>query len=146
MTGKMNFLRILLFLALIAVPLSAFSQQDKDIAAVQAILLRQADDWNRGDIEGFMHGYWQSEELQFVSSKGVTYGWQNTLDRYRRRYPDREAMGTLHFEVLEVKKLSPRVIMLTGSYDLDGGEPDGHFLLVWKKIKGEWVIVADHTS
>ena len=141
---NLRWLPALLLTALFSLP--SFAQQDKDIETVRSILLRQAEDWNRGDIEGFMNGYWESDALQFVSSAGVTYGWRQTLERYRRRYPDREAMGTLHFEVLEVKKLSRKVIMLTGSYDLDGGEPDGHFLLVWKKIGGEWVIVADHTS
>ena len=126
----------------------ATAQQSKAVETVKAILLRQADDWNRGDIDAFMQGYWPSAELQFIGSNGVTYGWQNTLDRYKKNYPDRDAMGRLIFEIIKVDQLSQKVIMLTGKFTLKrkNDEPSGHFLLIWKKIKGEWVIVADHTS
>lgn len=127
---------------------SAVLQRDQDIAAVKAILQRQAADWNRGDIDAFMEGYWRSDDLQFIGSNGVTYGWENTLARYKRSYPDRDAMGKLHFDIIRTDQLSPEVIMLTGKFTLTRKDdtPSGHFLLVWRKIDGEWVIVADHTS
>ena len=141
--GPFSFL--ILFLGITS---SAFAQENKDVATVKAILMRQANDWNRGDIDAFMVGYWPSDELQFIGGNGVTYGWQNTLERYKRVYPDRSAMGQLHFDILEVKRLSKKVIMLTGKYTLTrkNDTPTGHFLLVWRKIKGEWMIVADHSS
>lgn len=127
---------------------SVVMQGDQDIATVKSILQRQAADWNRGDIDAFMEGYWRSDELQFIGSNGVTYGWENTLARYKRSYPDRAAMGTLHFDIIRTDQLSPEVIMLTGKYTLTRKDdmPTGHFLLVWRKIDGQWVIVADHTS
>lgn len=136
----------LFFFLVIGVGVSA--QQNKDIETVKSILLRQMGDWNRGDVEAFMVGYWPSDKLQFIGGNGVIYGFQNTLDRYKRTYPDQAAMGKLHFDILDVQQLSKKVIMLTGKYTLTRANdtPTGHFLLVWRKIKGEWLIVADHSS
>ena len=58
-------------------------------------------------------------------------------------------MGKLHFDILETKKLSKKSIMVIGKYTLTREEIDdasGYFLLVWKKIKKEWVIIADHSN
>ena len=128
---------------------SAHAQLDKDVAEVQQILQRQASDWNRGDIEAFVVGYWNSPDLQFIGSKGVTKGYKNTLNRYLKSYPDRKTMGQLSFEFISTDKLSKKSMMLTGKYTLSRDEMDdasGYFLLVWKKIKKDWVIVADHSN
>lgn len=129
--------------------LSVNGQSNKDILKVKKILMRQADDWNQGKIDQFMIGYWESENLQFIGSKGVTKGWRSTLNNYKKSYPDKATMGQLSFDVLSTEKLGKKAIMMVGKFTLDRHEKDnlsGHFLLVWKKIKGEWVIIADHTS
>ncbi|GJM31763.1 MAG: periplasmic L-asparaginase [Saprospiraceae bacterium] len=128
--------------------LIANAQQDKDIATVESILLRQANAWNRGDIDAFMQDYWKSDDLQFIGGNGVTYGWQNTLEGYKKRYPTPEAMGHLTFDIIKVEKLNKKVIALTGKFTLlrKNDTPTGHFLLLWRKIKGSWVIIADCTS
>lgn len=138
----------LLFLSNIWFVTPVQAQEDRAITTVKNILLRQAADWNRGDLDAFMEGYWKSDQLQFIGSSGVTYGWENTLARYKRTYPDRETMGELTFDIIRVDRLSRKVIMLTGKFTLTrkNDTPSGHFLLVWQKIRGEWVIVADHTS
>lgn len=140
--------KLYLVMLFVATATVAFAQKNKDIETVKSILLRQADDWNRGDLDAFMVGYWPSEKLQFIGGKGVTYGWQNTLERYKRVYPDRATMGKLKFDILEVQQISKKVIMLTGKYTLTRGndQPTGHFLLIWRKIKGDWMIIADHSS
>lgn len=129
-------------------PLKPHVSEDEDLMTVQYILLRQQEDWNRGDIDAFMEGYWNSEELQFIGGSGVTYGWQQTLDNYKKRYPDKAAMGKLKFDIVNVEKLSKKVIMLVGKWHLtrEKDTPNGHFMLIWKKIGKSWVIIADHTS
>ena len=127
----------------------AQSSDNKCIRQVKAILQKQAEHWNRGDIDAFMQYYWKSDKLQFIGSRGVTYGWQQTLDNYKKGYPDKATMGTLTFDILDVNQLSRKVIMLTGKFLLKRENMDdaqGHFLLIWKKIKGKWRIIADHTS
>ena len=138
----------LIFIIFISLPLVVFAQENKDIATVKAILFRQQNDWNNGKIDDFMNGYWESDQLKFVGATGVTYGYNATLKNYHKRYPNRAAMGKLNFSVVNVEKLSRKVIMLVGTWDLERtiGDIGGHFTLMWKKIKGKWVIIADHTS
>ena len=129
-------------------PFSLTAQESKDIATVKSILLRQQNDWNKGDIDAFMNGYWTSDNLKFVGATGITYGYEATLKNYHKRYPDRAIMGQLTFGIKSVEKLSRKVIMLVGTWDLDraSGPIGGYFTLMWKKIKGEWVVISDHTS
>ncbi len=107
----------------------------------------QQDSWNQGDIPGFMQYYWKHDSLKFIGSKGVTYGWQNTLDNYLRAYPDKKTMGKLTFTLIEVSELSPVSVYVIGKWHLEKDKPaGGHFTLLWKKIDNSWVIVSDHTS
>ncbi len=130
------------------VPLD-LNAQKKSIQEVKELLLAQQKDWNNGDIPAFMEGYWKSDQLQFIGSKGITYGWESTLNNYIKGYPNKEAMGQLAFELLGVDLQSRKVVSVTGKFILtrsNGEVLDGHFLLIVKKIKGEWRIIADHTS
>jgi len=141
-----NFCFAFFLISLFPTLLSA--QENKDISTVKSILFRQQSDWNKGDIDAFMNGYWESDQLKFVGATGVTYGYEATLKNYYKRYPDRAAMGKLTFGIKSVEKLSRKAIMLVGTWDLDrtSGPIGGHFTLIWKKIKGDWVVIADHTS
>ncbi len=123
------------------------AQTDRDLETIRARLLAQQEAWNTGDIEVFMETYWPSDQLLFANANGVTYGWQSTLEGYRRRYPDRNAMGQLTFGIEELRKLTGKTVLLVGTWQLERDDPiGGSFLLVWKKIRGEWLIVADHTA
>jgi len=123
-------------------------KSNKDIERVKTLLFQQQKDWDNGDIDAFMEVYWKSDELQFGGANGITRGWQNTLENYKKRYPNKAAMGGLTFKIKDITKQGRKVISLTGSWDLkrDIGDIGGHFLLIWRKIDGDWRIVADHTS
>ena len=127
---------------------SLTAQEDADFTQIRAALVQQEADWNKGDIPAFMEVYWKSDQLQFIGAAGVTKGWQQTLDGYKRRYPDRDAMGQLTFGIVSMEKLSKKSVFLVGTWDLKrkNDAPGGHFILIWKKIQGKWVITADHTS
>lgn len=120
--------------------------QDKE--AVLKVLATQQDAWNRGDIEGFMQGYWKSDSLMFVGKTAPVYGWQTTLDHYKKGYPNRAAMGQLTFDIIQVKILDPSNAFVMGGWRLkrEKDEPGGYFTLWFRKINGEWKIVCDHTS
>jgi lysophospholipase L1-like esterase/ketosteroid isomerase-like protein len=125
------------------------SQDDSaDFDQIKKIFYQQEEDWNKGDIDAFMEAYWNSEELQFGGANGITKGWQETLERYKSGYPDRASMGQLSFQIKDMTRHSVSVVSLTGSWQLTrlNDQPGGHFLLIWRKIKGEWKIVVDHTS
>ena len=127
---------------------SLTAQEDADFAQIRSALMQQEADWNKGDIPAFMEVYWKSDQLQFIGATGVTKGWQQTLDGYKRRYPDRDAMGQLTFGIVSMEKLSKKSVFLVGTWDLKrkNDAPGGYFILIWKKINGKWVITADHTS
>jgi ketosteroid isomerase-like protein len=121
--------------------------QGKGSQVVVDLMKKQELAWNAGDIEGFMKYYWKDDSLKFIGSKGITYGWQKTLDNYKKNYPDKEAMGILTFEINTNEELSKTSVFVIGKWSLKKEKNvGGYFTLLWKKIKGEWVIVADHTS
>jgi ketosteroid isomerase-like protein len=127
---------------------SFLAAQDQDITNIRKVLTQQQQHWNSGKLEAFMQGYWKSDSLKFISSRGINYGWQATLDGYKKGYPTTEAMGKLTFTIISIEKLSKKSAIVIGKWHLQRtkDEPQGHFTLLWKKIAGQWVIVADHTS
>ena len=127
-------------------PGNIFSQ-NKSSDEVVKLMKKQELAWNAGDIDGFMKYYWKDDSLKFIGNKGITYGWQKTLDNYKKNYPDKSSMGKLIFEIKSNEKLSDKSVFIIGSWQLQREKPvGGYFTLLWKKIMGEWVIVVDHTS
>lgn len=140
--------RYLLILSLL-LTVNGFAQTaDKNEIAIRSILDKQTAAWNRGDINGFMDGYWQNDSLMFIGKSGVTYGWTNTLNNYKKGYPDTAAMGKLNFNIIKVKKLSNQYYYVVGKWFLKRsiGDVGGHYNLLFEKINGRWVIISDHSS
>lgn len=135
-------------LSLLLVIVTASLAQSKDELAVRNLMAEQTREWNNGNIPAFMNTYWKSDSLMFIGKNGVTYGWQNTLDNYKKGYPDKAAMGTLNFELLEVKRLSVMYFFVVGKWHLTRsiGDVGGSFTLLFRKIKSQWFIVTDHSS
>jgi ketosteroid isomerase-like protein len=123
--------------------------KDQDVAdSIEAVLRLQAEAWNAGQIDRFMEHYWKSEELTFSASGQTTRGWQNTLDRYRQRYPTVEKMGRLTFDHLEIQLLGDTAALVLGQWHLarETDSLDGNFSLIVRNMDGRWLIVHDHTS
>lgn len=115
---------------------------------IKQIFEVQTEAWNKGDIQAFMQTYWKSDELLFLGKAGPVYGWQNTLERYLRTYPDRQTMGQLEFDIMDIKGRSDDVCSVVGKYHLTREGMDdleGHFLIIVKHIGARWIIVADST-
>lgn len=136
---------LLLFVSLICLSSIDSFAQTKDENAIKNLLETQRQAWNNYDLEGFMQGYWQSEQLKFYGSNGVTYGWKNTLERYKKAYPSKEYVGTLNFTIKEISKIDRNSYYVMGAYHLERsiGNANGIFMIVLKKIHGEWKIIAD---
>src|SRR5690242_14462528 len=116
--------------------------------AIRAVLDAQTAAWNRGDVDSFMTSYWKSERTEFVGSSGIFRGWQAVLERYRKTYPDRRAMGTVTFSDLEVTMLSSSSALVVGKYHLvrESDHPEGVFTLIFRKFPEGWRIINDHTT
>ena len=148
----MNFRRLLLIAGLCLCLAGRSSAQESPGTAakqqIEQVLADQAKAWNAGDIDRFMDGYARTPDLRFATGGTVTRGWQETLDRYKQRYPDRAAMGTLAFADLDTTVLSPDAAVVFGRWRLKTvkGEPNGLFTLLFRRTGAGWRIVADHTS
>jgi uncharacterized protein (TIGR02246 family) len=122
----------------------------EELQAIQDVLDAQVAAWNRGDLDGFMTGYWHSPDLTFFSGKDEMQGWQATLDRYRKRYQaeGRDKMGMLSFSEIKIELLGPESALVRGRWSLvTSKEPlAGLFTLLFKKKPEGWRIVHDHTS
>ena len=122
--------------------------QPQEEVAIRSVLNAQVECWNEGDIECFMDGYWRSDELVFIGASGLTYGWETTLENYKKRYPDLDAMGKLTFDINIIEPLSEEFWFVVGKFSLDRKDdnPSGYFTLIFRKIDDQWVIVSDHTG
>ncbi|MDP9230233.1 MAG: nuclear transport factor 2 family protein [Bacteroidota bacterium] len=122
--------------------------QSKDEKIIRDILKEQTKAWNRGGIENFMKGYWESDSLMFIGKNGVKRGWNTTLQNYKKRYPDTASMGKLSFDIISLQRLSSQYFYLVGKWFLRRtiGNLNGYYTLLFKKINGKWLIISDHSS
>lgn len=143
-----KFIRMGLIAALIVSFTGLVSAQKNSEKIIRKILDTQTQSWNKGDIDNFMKGYWESDSLIFIGKNGTTYGWGATLKNYKKSYPDTMSMGILNFDIIKVEKLSKSYYNIVGKWFLTRsiGNIQGAFTLLFKKINGSWVIVQDHSS
>lgn len=122
--------------------------QSKNESAIRHMLKAQEIAWNNGNLDSFMHGYWQSDSLLFIGKNGPKYGYTNTLSNYKKGYPDTAHMGKFTSTLISINKLSKNYYFVVGKWYLKRsiGDASGHYTLLIKKIKGKWLIVADHSS
>jgi len=134
----------------------AQAQAQKDEALIRKEVAAQADAWNRGDIPGFMQTYEHSAETTFIGAN-LGRGYEKILERYQKNYTNREQMGALTFNDIEVRLLpgscgKAEFAVVTGRFHLErtqkgeAKKDDGIFSLVWRKGPQGWKIVLDHTS
>ncbi|NND71835.1 MAG: DUF4440 domain-containing protein [Rhodothermales bacterium] len=123
---------------------------EADFTEIEAGLASQVDAWNRGDIDAFMQLYVKGDSLRFASGNAIQYGWQATIERYRRAYPDKDHMGQLRFDIIATQRLAPEWITVFGRFHLTReesiGNLEGLFTLMFNKTVDGWLIVSDHTS
>ena len=119
-----------------------------DAERIRKILTDQVEGWNRGDIEGFMSGYWNSDSTVFNSGGNLLKGYGEVLARYKKNYGTKELMGELEFSGLVVRSLSATAAVVMGEWKLTraSDEPWGRFTLIVEKKPEGWKITHDHTS
>ena len=124
------------------------SAQSKDELEIRKLLNDQTIAWNQGSIDDFMKGYWHNDSLMFIGKSGITYGYTQALENYKKNYGSQALMGQLFFTLLRLKKLSPEYYFVIGKWFLKrtAGDIGGIYTLILRKIGGKWLIVSDHTS
>ena len=138
--------KLLLILCLVSFTTGFSQNQEKeDKEAILSVMTQQEKAWSKNDLKGFMQGYWKSDSLKFFGSSGLTKGWQQTLENYKKGYPTKEHSGTLNFTIKDISKIDEGSYWVMGEYHLTRsvGDANGVFIIIFKKIDGEWKIVAD---
>ncbi|WP_316785653.1 YybH family protein [Pedobacter frigiditerrae] len=137
-----------IFFVLLAFSIVAKAQKPTEKQAILNVLEKQRADWNKGDVEAYMQGYWKNDSLLFVGKSGPTYGWQKTLENYKKGYPDKATMGYLTFGIKKVEFLTKDKAFVLGSWNVkqEKAELKGYFTLLLRKINGVWKVVVDHSS
>ena len=136
---------ILLFCFISFVSCHSQTTETEDKEAIISVMKLQEKAWSNNDLEGFMQGYWKSDSLKFYGSNGLTKGWQQTLDNYKKGYPTKEHSGILNFKINDISKINDGSYWVMGEYYLQRtvGDANGIFMIIFKKINGEWKIIAD---
>ena len=136
----------LLILFLLSFSLGFAQTTEKiDKEAIKAVMNLQEKAWSNNNLEGFMQGYWKNDSLKFYGSSGLTEGWLKTLENYKKGYPTKEDSGTLKLTIKDISKIDEGSYWVMGEYHLKRmiGDANGVFLIIFKKIDGEWKIIAD---
>jgi hypothetical protein len=145
----MRLLLIIVFTVFLSQNLFAEKEiSKKERESIENLMKKQVEAWNEGNLEKFMKTYIKSDKLSFVGSRGPTYGWQATLESYKKGYPDKVAMGNLKFTILDISKIDRKTVYVIGKFELTRviGNLSGHFTLVIQKFKKDWLIISDHSS
>ncbi|MFY7672006.1 DUF4440 domain-containing protein [Tenacibaculum sp. MEBiC06402] len=137
--------KLILLFSVILIYSCSTSDEKQDRKEIMALLKHQASDWSRHDLDCFMLGYWKSDSLKFYGKNGITYGWKNVLDKYKKSYPYEEDTGKLKFKINAINKIENNSYYVMGEYHLtrEIGNTDGIFMIILKRVKDDWKIIAD---
>lgn len=118
-------------------------------AAIREVFEAGCAAWNRGDLDGYLASYWDSNRTLWISNGSLRRGREAIESAYRSRFSDPQQMGRLTVAELEVDVLTTRDAIAFGRWMLladDGESSTGFFTVQLKKIEGKWLFVSDHSS
>lgn len=148
MRNNINYILVIAVLLSFQLGFTQSSYYENDKAQILQVLKTQEAAWNNRDFEGFMQGYLNSDSLKFYGRNGLTKGWQNTLDNYKKGYPTKAESGVLKFKIHDVSPIENQSYWVMGEFFLERtvGDANGIFIIIFKKINGKWKIIADMSA
>ena len=145
----MKKLPLLLAIVLIAACNSTPADTTPPPSASQLIgvIQKSAEDWNKGDLAGFMDSY--DDSATMMSHHGLI-GKDSMMIHYKETYfKAGAARQQLSFDAFHLEPLAGNYVLLTGRFTLNGNNLptlSGWFSLVCVKRNNGWKILHDHTS
>ncbi|MEP2936120.1 MAG: nuclear transport factor 2 family protein [Gilvibacter sp.] len=141
---KTTFFSLFIF-TILCIACTSTTNIDQDKQEIRAVMAKQQAAWSEGDVYEFMEGYWKSDSLKFYGSRGLTNGWEQTLSNYKKSYKTKVEMGSLQFTLDDISPIENQSYWVMGRWELtrENDAPNGTFLIIFKKIDGQWRIVAD---
>jgi ketosteroid isomerase-like protein len=115
---------------------------------IRLLLKEQDEAWNRGDLDGFIAPYDDTNHLVFVSTV-VTRSAKELKERYEKRYKSGKAdFGKLSFSELQVEELAPGLARAWGRWSVAQKDKtsSGWFTLILQKKAEKWRIIHDHSN
>ena len=112
-------------------------------------LYRQRDAWNAGDLEGALAAYCPEPEITWVNRMGLTKGFESFAEWMRRDFADRQGMGRMTVELLDVRSVAGDAALVSLRWDISR---DGRRLMggvstqLWAPCRGRMRIVFEHAS
>ena len=120
-----------------------------DEDAIMNNFINQTLCWNKGDIDCYMENYYDSDDVRTIGKSGQTWGYEKIKELYKKGYSP-ENMGQLHFDEMNLTRLSDKHYYVVGRYNLTYDNKDeirqGWFSVIMKKINGKWWMVSDHSN
>lgn len=122
--------------------------EEKDKKDILAVLKDQRIAWSKNNLDGYMEGFWKNDSLKFYGPNGITRGWDNLFEKYRKNYPDKDHTGILSYKINDISKISDDNYYVLGEYHIkrNAGNIDGFFMLLFRKIENDWKIVVDTSN
>lgn len=124
------------------------TERNKIESAIRNVFDEGCAAWNRGDLDGYLASYWDSEKTLWISSGVLTRGKQAIVAAYKTRFTATPHVGTLALEELEIDVLTPADAIAFGRWllVLEEDVAKGFFTVQLRKIDGTWFFVMDHSS
>ena len=124
------------------------SQREEIEAAVRRVFEDGCAAWNRGDLDGYLASYWDSDKTTWISGGRLTRGKDAIVAACKARFAADGRMGELTVADLEIDVLTNADAIALGRWILNqGGQlSTGYFTVQLKKIEGNWVYATDHAS
>ena len=116
---------------------------------IRLLIGQLQEDWNAGDMQGYMAAYANSDDLRLLSSAGIYKGWQTVDSTFRAQFPDEAAMGDFFVDGLDIRVLTNDVALASGSFRhvFDSLTIEGSFSHVLRRHDdGRWLIELEHVS
>ena len=106
--------------------------------------------WNRGDLEGALDLYWNSQELTLVDASGVSRGFAAFAADLRTDFAGKPGqMGVYAGEVLEARDIDADTALLVVRWSITRGGRrlmGGVSTQLWEPALGRWRIIFEHAS
>lgn len=143
-----SFMLIIVGAMLVCASCSHQNESNHPRHEITQAMKQQEEAWNRGDIDAFMNYYWDDDSLLFIGLHGPTYGWETTLENYKKSYNTPEKMGKLQFQNHRIDSLGPDAANVFGEWKLERSTDTigGYYTLLWKRMNNQWRITQDHTN
>ncbi|MDB4950737.1 MAG: hypothetical protein JWM27_3386 [Gemmatimonadetes bacterium] len=151
-------LRPLILAAMLAATARASAAQsaralDGRGAAITAELQASAQEWNRGNLDGFLLPYLDSPATTYVGRSGLVRGKRAVREKYVTNYfhPGGALPDLLSFADIEVRPLGSDYALALGRWIITDRRTHkqtstGRFSLTFQRTPQGWRIIHDHSS